>query len=172
MIAGNIQSSPLSSRIQEVQESREATRSISALEDFIPNVLYEGKTTTGPNPSPVPSIPDPAEDAKSLQSTTDELNNLLATLTENLIDFTDTAPQVSSSNSSITPIWKVPSGSILNGFLGNEIALPAKIPNDSPETLPGLSTLLPAQPVPAVKSAVTQISEDPATAKCLLTTEL
>ncbi|XP_029461015.1 band 4.1-like protein 5 isoform X2 [Rhinatrema bivittatum] len=172
LVAGNIQSSPLSSRIQELQESREAPRCISTSEDFIPNMLYEIKATAGLISPPVPSTPDQTEDVRGLQSTVDDLNNILASLTENLIDFTDAAPQV-SSYLAVTPKWKLPSGSISNGLLGNEVTLPAKVPNDNPETLQASASLLPAQPpMPAVKSAITQISEELAIPKCLLTTEL
>ncbi|KAI4574902.1 hypothetical protein MJT46_004181 [Ovis ammon polii x Ovis aries] len=67
----------------------------------------------------------PAESGSALKDATDELDALLLSLTENLLDHTAT-PQVSST-SVITPRWIVPQSTVLpNGLAGNEFSLTGK----------------------------------------------
>ncbi|XP_069433920.1 band 4.1-like protein 5 isoform X1 [Ovis canadensis] len=110
----------------------------------------------------------PAESGSALKDATDELDALLLSLTENLLDHTAT-PQVSST-SVITPRWIVPQSTVLpNGLAGNEFSLTGKEGLGSRELI--------SPPAPFLVDAVT--SSAPASAgeaalkqKCLLTTEL
>uniref|UniRef100_A0A3Q1LUC0 Band 4.1-like protein 5 n=1 Tax=Bos taurus TaxID=9913 RepID=A0A3Q1LUC0_BOVIN len=110
----------------------------------------------------------PAESGSALKDATDELDALLLSLTENLLDHT-TIPQVSST-SVITPRWIVPQSTVLpNGLAGNGFSLTGKEGLGSRELI--------SPPAPFLVDAVT--SSAPASAgeatlkqKCLLTTEL
>ncbi|XP_065787454.1 band 4.1-like protein 5 isoform X2 [Muntiacus reevesi] len=109
----------------------------------------------------------PAESGSALKDAADELDALLLSLTENLLDHT-TTPQVSST-SAITPRWIVPSTVLPNGLAGNGFSLTGKEGLDSRELI--------SPPAPFLVDAVT--SSAPASAgeatlkqKCLLTTEL
>ncbi|CAI9156114.1 unnamed protein product [Rangifer tarandus platyrhynchus] len=110
----------------------------------------------------------PAESGSALKDATDELDALLLSLTENLLDHT-TTPQVSST-SAITPRWIVPQSTVLpNGLAGNGFSLTGKEGLGSRELI--------SPPAPFLVDAVT--SSAPASAgeatlkqKCLLTTEL
>uniref|UniRef100_A0A8C8ZB00 Erythrocyte membrane protein band 4.1 like 5 n=1 Tax=Prolemur simus TaxID=1328070 RepID=A0A8C8ZB00_PROSS len=104
-------------------------------------------------------------------SSTDELDALLASLTENLIDHTVT-PQVSST-STITPRWIVPqSGAISNGLAGCETLLVGKEGRGNKDGISLISSPAPFL-VDAVTSSVPTLAEEAALKqKCLLTTEL
>nr|XP_020144119.1 band 4.1-like protein 5 isoform X3 [Microcebus murinus] len=112
-----------------------------------------------------------ADSGSVLKEATDELDALLASLTENLIDHTVT-PQVSST-STITPRWIVPqSGAISNGLAGYETLLAGKEGHGNKD---GISLISPPAPflVDAVTSSVPTLAEEAALKqKCLLTTEL
>ncbi|XP_043344007.1 band 4.1-like protein 5 isoform X4 [Cervus canadensis] len=128
------------------------------------------------NENPVPVRGDsvalmrttPAESGSALKDAADELDALLLSLTENLLDHT-TTPQVSST-SAITPRWIVPQSTVLpNGLAGNGFSLTGKERLGSRELI--------SPPAPFLVDAVT--SSAPASAgeatlkqKCLLTTEL
>ncbi|XP_067598459.1 band 4.1-like protein 5 isoform X4 [Pseudorca crassidens] len=78
----------------------------------------------GPGGSLIPMRTTPAENGPALKGATDELDALLLSLTENLIDHT-TTPQVSSI-STITPRWIVPQSAALpNGLAGDSGLSPA-----------------------------------------------
>ncbi|XP_060009142.1 band 4.1-like protein 5 isoform X6 [Lagenorhynchus albirostris] len=78
----------------------------------------------GPGGSLIPMRTTPAENGPALKDATDELDALLLSLTENLIDHT-TTPQVSSI-STITPRWIVPQSAALpNGLAGDSGLSPA-----------------------------------------------
>ncbi|XP_073663974.1 band 4.1-like protein 5 isoform X7 [Tursiops truncatus] len=78
----------------------------------------------GPGGSLVPTRTTPAENGPALKGATDELDALLLSLTENLIDHT-TTPQVSSI-STIAPRWIVPQSAALpNGLAGDSGLSPA-----------------------------------------------
>ncbi|XP_030436746.1 band 4.1-like protein 5 isoform X3 [Gopherus evgoodei] len=134
------------------------------------NVLGEDNAASGPEESLVPAILAPAEETAVLKSSPDDLDVLLTSLTENLIDFTETIPQV-SSQPTITPRWIVPSGQISNGPLGNDVVLALKAVKGSAEALS-----LPAGSLSSQQSAeilASPVTEEPAIKpKCLLTTEL
>ncbi|KAM4697929.1 band 4.1-like protein 5 [Rhinophrynus dorsalis] len=68
------------------------------------------------------------------KSTTAELDSLLASLTENLIDLTDVPPPV-PSYTTLTPRWIVPSAAVTNGPLGGESNLLTKVTHHT-ETFP------------------------------------
>ncbi|XP_052057049.1 band 4.1-like protein 5 isoform X2 [Apodemus sylvaticus] len=116
-------------------------------------------------------VPGTAADSDSvLKDATDELDALLVSLTENLMDHTVT-PQVSSS-SMITPRWIVPSATISNGLAGCGASLAGL---DGCGQKDGFSLISPPAPflVDAVTSSAPPLPEDSALKqKCLLTTEL
>nr|XP_030705502.1 band 4.1-like protein 5 isoform X2 [Globicephala melas] len=125
----------------------------------------------GPGGSLIPMRTTPAENGPALKGATDELDALLLSLTENLIDHT-TTPQVSSI-STITPRWIVPSAALPNGLAGDSGLSPAG--KEGPGNRGVVSLISP--PAPFFVDAVT--SSAPASAgeatlkqKCLLTTEL
>ncbi|XP_063550789.1 band 4.1-like protein 5 isoform X2 [Gorilla gorilla gorilla] len=98
----------------------------------------------------------PADSGSVLKEAADELDALLASLTENLIDHT-VAPQVSST-SMITPRWIVPlcvylpqqSGAMSNGLAGCEMLLTGKEGHGNKD---GISLISP--PAPFLVDAVT-----------------
>ncbi|XP_055254901.1 band 4.1-like protein 5 isoform X2 [Moschus berezovskii] len=109
----------------------------------------------------------PAESGSALKDATDELDALLLSLTENLLDHT-TTPQVSST-SMITPRWIVPSTVLPNGLAGNGFSLTGKEGLGSRELI--------SPPAPFLVDAVTSSASASAgeatlKQKCLLTTEL
>ncbi|XP_057407652.1 band 4.1-like protein 5 isoform X1 [Balaenoptera acutorostrata] len=125
-----------------------------------------------PGGSLIPMRTTPAENGPALKGATDELDALLLSLTENLIDHT-TSPQISSI-STITPRWIVPQSAALpNGLAGDNGLSPAG--KEGPGNRGVVSLISP--PAPFFVDAVT--SSAPASAgeatlkqKCLLTTEL
>ncbi|XP_065416560.1 band 4.1-like protein 5 isoform X4 [Chrysemys picta bellii] len=98
------------------------------------NALEEDSAVSGPEESQIPAILAPAEETAVLKSSPDDLDVLLTSLTENLIDFTETIPRV-SSQPTITPRWIVPSGLVSNGPLGNDVVLALKAVKGSTEAL-------------------------------------
>ncbi|XP_078538204.1 band 4.1-like protein 5 isoform X2 [Lissotriton helveticus] len=159
------QNSPHTTRRLEIPESRDLPKPLSTSSVIFPNVLNEENPALPPE-----EMLNPVEDVPVTKSITNELDSLLASLTENLIDFTDASPPV-PSYTSITPRWLVPSETVTNGILASS-TLPAKIPN-STETFTPVITSPPAQPhMESFISTVTQLTEQPMKTKCLLTTEL
>lgn len=112
-----------------------------------------------------------ADSASVLKDATDELDALLLSLTENLMDHTVT-PQVSSP-SMITPRWIIPqSATISNGLAGYGASLAG---TDECSQKDGFSLISPPAPflVDAVTSSAPPLPEDSTLKqKCLLTTEL
>nr|XP_006196151.2 band 4.1-like protein 5 isoform X1 [Vicugna pacos] len=110
----------------------------------------------------------PAENGSILKDATDELDALLLSLTENLIEHTVT-PQVSST-STITPRWIVPQSTVLSkGLAGSGLSSVGK------EGHGGISLISPPAPflVDAVTSSAPTLAEETTLKqKCLLTTEL
>ncbi|XP_036742450.2 band 4.1-like protein 5 isoform X4 [Manis pentadactyla] len=101
----------------------------------------------------------------------DELDALLLSLTENLIDHRAT-PQVSSA-SMVTPRWIVPQSSVLsNGLAGNGAPLAGKEEHGNREAISVISSPAPFL-VDAVTSSAPALAEEAVLKqKCLLTTEL
>uniref|UniRef100_A0A6I8NC27 Band 4.1-like protein 5 n=1 Tax=Ornithorhynchus anatinus TaxID=9258 RepID=A0A6I8NC27_ORNAN len=131
----------------------------------------EENKAPGPEDPPILPTLAPAKADAIFKSATDDLDVLLSSLTENLMDFTEARPR-EPSFSSLTPRWIVPSGGIANGLLGPEESLGRK-GNQSDVDM--LSVVSP--PAPFSVDAVTSL--DPSGAeeaivrpKCLLTTEL
>ncbi|XP_049745115.1 band 4.1-like protein 5 isoform X6 [Elephas maximus indicus] len=92
----------------------------------------------------------PTENGSVLKDATDELDALLLSLTENLIDQTVT-PQVSSP-SMITPRWIVPQSRVIsNGLAGNGMSLSGKEGHDNKEAISSLIS----PPAPFLVDAVT-----------------
>ncbi|XP_072274033.1 band 4.1-like protein 5 [Pyxicephalus adspersus] len=110
-----------------------------------------------------------SEDVSGVKSPIEDLDSLLAMLTENLIDLTSTAPPAVPSYTTITPRWNVPSALVSNGHLAGDSNLPAKVLNNAIDQSPaGVESpnLLPAA------GASMMVTEDPPRLRCLLTTEL
>ncbi|KAM5152123.1 band 4.1-like protein 5 [Mantella aurantiaca] len=116
-----------------------------------------------------------SEDASGVKSPTEDLDKLLALLTENLIDLTDKAPASSPppvpSYSTITPRWIVPSALVSNGHLTGDSNLPAKVLNNAMDQLPAAVECPNIPSVPAATPS-TMVAEEPPRPRCLLTTEL
>ncbi|XP_046513874.1 band 4.1-like protein 5 isoform X2 [Equus quagga] len=130
------------------------------------------------NESNVPLLEDslalmhttPAENGSVLKDATDELDALLLSLTENLIEHTVT-PQVSSA-SMIIPRWIVPSTVLPDGLVGKGPSLAGKEGRGDREVV---SLVSPPAPflVDAVTSPAPTLAEEAVLKqKCLLTTEL
>ncbi|NXQ88635.1 E41L5 protein, partial [Nyctibius grandis] len=146
------------------QDPRELLKAIPASNTFVPNAFHEDNAASNHEDLLVP-----AEEAAVLQSAPDDQDVSLTSLTENLIDFTEATPQV-SSQPTITPRWIVPTGLISNGPLGSDVALTMKAVKGSTEALLSAG-LPPAQQTPEVLAS--PVTEDaPIRTKCLLTTEL
>ncbi|XP_026911796.1 band 4.1-like protein 5 isoform X1 [Acinonyx jubatus] len=113
----------------------------------------------------------PAANGSVLKDATDELDALLLSLTENLIDHTIT-PQVSST-SMITPRWIVPQSRVLSdGLAGSVPSLAGKEGHGNREAASLISAPAPFL-VDAVTSSVPTLAEEAILKqKCLLTTEL
>lgn len=112
----------------------------------------------------------PAANGSVLKDATDELDALLLSLTENLMDHT-VPPQVSST-SMITPRWIVPSGVLSSGLAGSGPPLAGKEGHGNREVI---SLISPPAPflVDAVTSSLPTLAEETVLKqKCLLTTEL
>ncbi|XP_009867747.1 PREDICTED: band 4.1-like protein 5, partial [Apaloderma vittatum] len=157
-------SSPATSPV--FQDPRELLKAIPVSNTFLPNVLNEDNAA--PNQE---DLLIPAEEAAVSKSTPDDQDVSLTSLTENLIDFTEATPRV-SSQPKITPRWIVPTGLISNGPLGNDVALATKAGKGSAETLlvSAGSTPPSQQTSEALASPVTE--DATIRTKCLLTTEL
>ncbi|NWW85635.1 E41L5 protein, partial [Rhynochetos jubatus] len=148
------------------QDPRELLKAIPASNTFVPNVLNEDHAASNHEDLLIPANPAPAEEAAVGKSAPDDQDVSLTSLTENLIDFTEATPRV-SSQPTITPRWIVPTGLISNGPLGNDVALAMTL-KGSTETLLSSAGLPPPPEVLA-----SPVAEDAAVrTKCLLTTEL
>ncbi|XP_043916596.1 band 4.1-like protein 5 [Protopterus annectens] len=105
-------------------------------------------------------------------NTTEELDKLIASLTENLIDFTDPAPVI-SHKPLITPRWIVPTGLLSDGMIQNDLSSSMKMSNQNVEAFTATGSSVTAQhPVENTSSIVSPASNEPLKLKCLLTTEL
>ncbi|KAF1606745.1 Band 4.1-like protein 5, partial [Eudyptes chrysolophus] len=123
------------------QDPRELLKATPTSNTFVLNALNEDNTASNHEDLLIPASLAPAEEAAVSKSTPDDQDVSLTSLTENLIDFTEATPRV-SSQPTITPRWIVPTGLISNGPLGNDVALAMKAVKGSTETLL-LSTGLP-----------------------------
>ncbi|XP_053925698.1 band 4.1-like protein 5 isoform X4 [Cuculus canorus] len=165
---GKTQSIPPAT-IPVFQDPRELLKAIPASNTFVPNALNEDYAASNQEDLLIPANLAPAEEAAVPKSTPDDQDVSLTSLTENLIDFTEATPRV-SSQPIITPRWIVPTGLISNGPLGNDAALAMRAIRGSTEAL--LSAGLPPsqQTSEVLASPVTE--DATIRTKCLLTTEL
>ncbi|XP_054430984.1 band 4.1-like protein 5 isoform X1 [Pteronotus mesoamericanus] len=123
-----------------------------------------------PEDSLAPVHTTPAGNGSILKDAADELDALLLSLTENLIDHT-VIPQVPST-SKFTPRWIVPSGVLSDGLTGNG---PSLVGSEGHGNGDVISLISPPAPflVDAVTSSAPTLAEEPILKqKCLLTTEL
>ncbi|OPJ79851.1 band 4.1-like protein 5 isoform C [Patagioenas fasciata monilis] len=161
-------SSPATSPV--FQDPRELLKAIPASNTFVLNALNEDKAPSNHEDLLIPANLAPAEEAAVSKSTPDDQDVSLTSLTENLIDFTEATPRV-SSQPMITPRWLVPTGLISNGPLGNDVALALKAERGSTEALLAAAGLPLSQQTADVPAS--PVTEDAAgRTKCLLTTEL
>ncbi|NXS22372.1 E41L5 protein, partial [Mystacornis crossleyi] len=169
LLSGKLQSSPPATS-PVFQDPRELLRAIPASNTFVPNTLNEDNADSNHEDLLIPANLAPAEEAAVSKSTPDDQDVSLTSLTENLIDFTEATPRV-SSQPIVTPRWIVPTGLISNGPLGNNAALSLKAVKGSTETLMSSAGLTPSQHTPEVLAS--PVTEDATIrTKCLLTTEL
>ncbi|NXH61325.1 E41L5 protein, partial [Rhabdornis inornatus] len=168
ILSGKSQSSPTATS-PVFQDPRELLRAIPASNTFVPKTLNEDNADSNHEDLLIPANLAQTEAAVS-KSTPDDQDVSLTSLTENLIDFTEATPRV-SSQPIVTPRWIVPTGLISNGPLGNNVALSLKAVKGSTETLMSSAALTSSQQTPEVLSS--PVTEDATVrTKCLLTTEL
>ncbi|NXX32471.1 E41L5 protein, partial [Nicator chloris] len=148
MLSGKSQSSPPATS-PVFQDPRELLRAIPSSNTFVPNTLNEDNADSNHEDLLIPANLAPAEEAAVSKSTPDDQDVSLTSLTENLIDFTEATPRV-SSQPIVTPRWIVPTGLISNGPLGNNVALSLKAVKGSTETLMSSAGLTPSQQAPEV----------------------
>ncbi|CAJ0967432.1 unnamed protein product [Ranitomeya imitator] len=154
-----------------VQESPDGEPQTPLQTAFITNFGSQELKDSKLETSLISPILPPPEEAAHLKTATDDLDLLLASLTENLIDLTETlaAPPV-SSYSSIAPRWLIPSGVVSNGHFGAETSLPAKVLNNvivSPTAAAETPSVTPASTTASII-----VPEEVTRPRCLLTTEL
>uniref|UniRef100_A0A8C0FDD6 Band 4.1-like protein 5 n=1 Tax=Bubo bubo TaxID=30461 RepID=A0A8C0FDD6_BUBBB len=167
--SGKTQSSPPATS-PVFQDPRELRKAIPASNTFVPSVLNEDNAASSHEDLLIPANRAPAEEAALSKGTPDDQNISLTSLAENLIDFTEATPRV-SSQPTITPRWIVPTGLISNGPLGEDVALAMKAVKGSTETLLSSAGLPPSQQISEVLAS--PVTEDATIRmKCLLTTEL
>ncbi|XP_053112706.1 band 4.1-like protein 5 [Hemicordylus capensis] len=171
LLSGKIQNSPLQAHSPVFQEPREGLKGMPVSNTFVQNELNEDNAASSPEDllrrlNLVPA----EEEAAVLKNSPEDPEILLTSQTENLIDFTEAMPRVSSP-STVVPRWLVPSGLVSNGPLGNDIALALKAVKGNNETLSVLTGSPPPLSPPEIMAS--PVTEDAATRpKCLLTTEL
>ncbi|NXW20324.1 E41L5 protein, partial [Circaetus pectoralis] len=169
LLSGKAQSSPPATS-PVFQDPRELLKAIPVSNTFVPNVLNEDNAASNHEDLLIPANLAPAEEAAVSKSTPDDQDVSLTSLTENLIDFTEATPRV-SSQPTIIPRWIVPTGLVSNGPLGNDVALAMKAVKGSTETLTSSAGLPPSQQTSEVLAS--PVTEDATIrTKCLLTTEL
>nr|XP_020818767.1 band 4.1-like protein 5 isoform X2 [Phascolarctos cinereus] len=174
-IPPDIKSNILKAQVEAVhkvtREDDTLSQKNSNVQDNVFSVLKEDNKVLSPENTMIPTHPNAVEDNSVLKSATDELDALLSSLTENLIDLAAVPPV--SSLSSVTPRWIVPTRTLSNGISGNEVPVERKEECGDPEVLS-----LIAQPGPFLVDAVTTpvpgLAEEALRKqrKCLLTTEL
>ncbi|XP_039090810.1 band 4.1-like protein 5 isoform X1 [Hyaena hyaena] len=163
----------------QVEAVHKATREDSSLSPKNENVQDAATNSAvfpeGDAPLPEDSLAltqtTPAASGSVLKDATDELDALLLSLTENLIDHTVT-PQVSSA-SMITPRWIVPQSRVLSD--GPAAGRPSLAGKEGRGGREAISLISPPAPflVDAVTSSVPTLAEEAILKqKCLLTTEL
>ncbi|XP_027710497.1 band 4.1-like protein 5 [Vombatus ursinus] len=162
-IPPDIKSNILKAQVEAVHKvTREddtlSQKNSNVQDNVFSNVLKEDNKILSPENTVIPTHPNAVEDNSVLKSATDELDALLSSLTENLIDLTAVPPQTRT---------------LSNGISGNEVPVERKEECGDPEVLS-----LIAQPGPflvdAVTTSVPGLAEEALRKqrKCLLTTEL
>ncbi|XP_066089270.1 band 4.1-like protein 5 isoform X3 [Saccopteryx bilineata] len=163
----------------QVEAVHKVTREDSLLSHKNTNVQDAATNSAALNENNLPLLEDSlapvhtthAGNGSVLKDATDELDTLLLSLTENLIDHTVT-PQVSST-SLIMPRWIVPQSTVLpNGLTGHGPSLGGKEGHGDRDLT---SLISPPAPflVDAVTSSAPALAKEPTLKrKCLLTTEL
>uniref|UniRef100_A0ACB8G256 Uncharacterized protein n=2 Tax=Sphaerodactylus townsendi TaxID=933632 RepID=A0ACB8G256_9SAUR len=166
LLTGKIQNSPLRTHSPVFQDHRESLTATPVSSAFVLNELNEENSTASSEDLLNPPNLVPAEEADVLMNSSQDLEILLTSQAENLIDFTESMPRVSSPPT-IVPRWLVPSGFTSNGPLGNDVASALK-------TVKGITGTAAASSPPLYSPEVmaSPVAEDTTRPKCLLTTEL
>ncbi|XP_062972768.1 band 4.1-like protein 5 [Elgaria multicarinata webbii] len=165
LLSGKVQNSPLRAHSPVFQE----LNAIPISNAFILNELNEDNAASSLEDRLSPANLPPAE-AAVLKNTQEDVEILLTSQAENLIDFTEAMPRVSSP-STVVPRWLVPSGLVSNGPLGNDVGLALKAVKGSTEALSVMAGSPPLLYSP--ETMPSSVAEDATTRpKCLLTTEL
>ncbi|XP_060118433.1 band 4.1-like protein 5 [Heteronotia binoei] len=131
LLTGKIQNSPLRAHSPVSQEPRDSQTSIPVSNAFVLNELKQENAAASPEDLLSPPNLVPAEEADVLTNSPEDSEILLTSHTENLIDFAEATPRVSSPPT-IVPRWLVPSGFISNRPLGNDVASTLKTAIGSP----------------------------------------
>ncbi|XP_063790056.1 band 4.1-like protein 5 isoform X2 [Pseudophryne corroboree] len=169
----DIKSNILKAQVEANQKSPKADLPINdqslVVEDtstrnFENQEVKESKRESTATPSAAPT----AEKAPGIKTATEDLDRLLESLTENLIDLTDTPPPITTSTTT-TPRWLIPSGVVSNGHLGGETSLPAKVQNNVINLTPTSVKTAPSHPAASTSTVLPKELPRP---RCLLTTEL
>uniref|UniRef100_A0A8C5Q4P9 Band 4.1-like protein 5 n=1 Tax=Leptobrachium leishanense TaxID=445787 RepID=A0A8C5Q4P9_9ANUR len=144
------------------RDCAELSESANPAQSFIlTNVLSPEKDVQRAESQAAPPVPAAAEDTFGVKNIAEDLDSLLASLTENLIDLSDNTPQVSAYKN-IAPRWIVPIPVVSNGHQSADPDLPVKATN--PETS--------AADSPARGNGSPVTCDAPPRPRCLLTTEL
>ncbi|XP_066467826.1 band 4.1-like protein 5 isoform X2 [Tiliqua scincoides] len=169
LLSGKVPNSPLQAHSPIFQEPKEGLKAIPVSDAFIRNELNEDNAASSSEDLLNPNLVS-AEEAAVLKNSPEELEILLTSQAENLIDFTEAMPRVSSPPP-IVPRWLVPSGLVSNGPLVNDVASALKATKGSTETLSLMAGSSP--PLYSAEIMTSSVTEDATTRpKCLLTTEL
>ncbi|KAH0621286.1 hypothetical protein JD844_022408 [Phrynosoma platyrhinos] len=157
LLSGKLQNSPLRPHSPAFLESREGLKMIQVSNAFVLfkplqiSILY-GQIGVK-NGILTEQINLESWESTQAQNSPEDIEILLTSQTENLIDFTEAIPRVSSPPT-IVPRWLVPSGLVSNGPLGNDIALALKAAKGSSEALSVLTGSPPTLYTPEIMPRV------------------
>ncbi|XP_044293909.1 band 4.1-like protein 5 isoform X2 [Varanus komodoensis] len=168
--SGRVQNSSLRAHSPMFQEPREGLKETPVSNAFILNEFNEDTAASSLEDSLSPPNLASVEEAAVVKNPQEDVEILLTSQTDNLIDFSEAMPRVSSP-STVMPRWLVPSGLVSNGPLGNDVSLALQGVRGSTEAMSVLAGSPP--PLYSPDTMPSPVAEDAATRpKCLLTTEL
>ncbi|KAF7241731.1 Band 4.1-like protein 5 [Varanus komodoensis] len=120
--SGRVQNSSLRAHSPMFQEPREGLKETPVSNAFILNEFNEDTAASSLEDSLSPPNLASVEEAAVVKNPQEDVEILLTSQTDNLIDFSEAMPRVSSP-STVMPRWLVPSGLVSNGPLGNDVSL-------------------------------------------------
>ncbi|MBN3325468.1 E41L5 protein, partial [Atractosteus spatula] len=166
---GSASSLPACGRAERL-DSRDPLKP-SPLASAAPSIEVKGSAVTDDHASPSAPLltPEPGSEAVTLKAKTEELDTLISSLTDNLIDFTDAVPLV-QSKLIIAPRWIVPAapggGVFTNGLFDSDGSLSTKSPQLNPEVAPQAAQP-PLPHTPAVLAARPPSPPPPSESSCV-----